>query len=232
MENFINVWLSIWLYVLVGIGIILGVSVYKNRKTWDKLNIFCTLAVIVLVLHVLEEWVFPGGLHYSYNISHGSDLLSNYPMNRLSDMITNFGAVVLGTVVLKIWRFRKPAGIAIMLFSLFELVIHVIIGINDMSLFTEYGMQTLYSPGLVTSVFGFLPVAVGLFKELYLKKDNKKPTIVQHIMAVAATAVLCFLLINLPEMLIGTKDNPYSFTDRGYYEQFAEEFEADNNMLY
>lgn len=232
MEIIINAWLSIWLYVLVGIASYLAYLIWKNHKLWDRFTVLCTFAIIVLVLHVIEEWVLPGGLHYSYNLSHGSDLLSTYPMNRLSDMITNFGAVVLGTVVLKIWGFRKPAGIAIMLFSLFELIIHVIIGINDMNLFAEYGMQTLYSPGLVTSVFGFLPVAVGLFKELYLKKDEKKPTIVQHIMAVAATVLLCFLLINLPEMLIGTKDNPYKFTDRGYYEQFAEEFEADNEFEY
>lgn len=87
---------------MAAIGIILAVPVWKNWKTWSTLNILCTLAIIVLILHVLEEWVFPGGLHYSYNIAHGSNLLSRYPMNRLTDMITNFGAVVLGCIVLKI----------------------------------------------------------------------------------------------------------------------------------
>ncbi|MFV0519230.1 MAG: HXXEE domain-containing protein, partial [Lachnospirales bacterium] len=73
--------------------------IYKNRNTWTKINILCTLAVIVLVLHVIEEWVLPGGLHYSYNISHGSNVLGRYPMNRLTDMITNFGGVLFGLVV-------------------------------------------------------------------------------------------------------------------------------------
>ncbi len=146
METILQGWLSIWLYVMAGIGIWLIWLVYKNRKTWSKLNILCTLAVVVLVLHVLEEWVLPGGLHYSYNFSHGSGILSRYPMNRLTDMITNFGGVVLGCIVLRVWGFRKPAGIAIMLFSAFEVVIHVKIGISSMETFGPYGMNTLYSP--------------------------------------------------------------------------------------
>lgn len=231
METLIQGWLSIWLYVMAGIAIVLGVLVYKNRKKWDAQNILCTLAVIVLVLHVLEEWVLPGGLHYSYNISHGSALLSRYPMNRLTDMITNFGGVVLGCIVLKIWGFRKPAGIAVMLFSAFEVVIHVMIGISDLQLFGPYGMNTLYSPGLITSLFGFLPISVALEVHLLRKRENR-PKLSQWVMAVAAMFGFCFLLINLPEMLLGNVNTPYEFTDRGYYERYAEEFEEDYGYQY
>lgn len=177
METIINAWLSVWLYVMAGIAVLLGILICKNRKTWTRLNILCTLAVIVLVLHVLEEWFFPGGLHYSYNIDHGSNLLSCYPMNRLTDMITNFGGVLLGCIVLKFWGFKKPAGISIMLFSAFEVVIHVVIGITSLKTFGPYGMNTLYSPGLVTSLFGFLPIVIGLAKELFRSKP--RPTIKQ-----------------------------------------------------
>lgn len=103
MGTIINAWLSVWLYVMATIGIVLAIRIWKNRRVWDRINILCALAIIVLILHVIEEWVLPGGLHYSYNIAHGSTLLSRYPMNRLTDMITNFGAVVLGCVVLKVW---------------------------------------------------------------------------------------------------------------------------------
>ena len=64
MEAIIQGWLSIWLYVIAAIAVVLGVLIWKNRNTWSKLNILCALAIIVLVLHVLEEWVLPGGLHY------------------------------------------------------------------------------------------------------------------------------------------------------------------------
>lgn len=231
MQTLIQSWLSVWLYVMAAIGIVLGVLVYKNRKKWSTLNILCTLAIIVLILHVLEEWVFPGGLHYSYNIAHGSALLSRYPMNRLTDMITNFGAVVLGCIVLKVWGFRKPAGIAIMAFSAFEVGMHIAIGIQDMKIFADYGMNTLYSPGLITSLFGFLPVGVGLAVCLFKEKENR-PKFTQWLMAITATAVLGFLLINLPEAVLGKEDSPYEFTDRGYYEQFGEQYEQVNCLEY
>lgn len=231
MEAITQGWLSIWLYVMAATAIMLGVLIWNNRNTWSKLNILCVLAIIVLVLHVLEEWVLPGGLHYSYNISHGSTILSCYPMNRLTDMITNFGGVVLGCFVLKFRGFKKPAGIAIMLFSLFEVFIHISIGIQDMQVFSEYGMNTLYSPGLVTSLFGFLPVAIGIAVELFRKKGDR-PKLIQWVIAVVAIFGLCFLLINLPENLLGSEDSPYVFTDRGYYERYAEQYEADTGSEY
>lgn len=231
MEKIINIWLSVWLYIMVAIGIFLGIKIYKSRKNRDKINTLCTFAIIVLILHVLEEWVFPGGLHYSYNIDHGSSVLSCYPMNRLTDMITNFGGVILGCVVLKFHGFRKPAGVAVMMFSAFEVIIHIVIGITSLKTFGKYGMNTLYSPGLVTSLFGFLPIVTALAKELFFT-DKKRPTVKEWIMATVAMFGLCFLLINLPEMLLSDKKSPYTFTDRGYYERFAQEYESNNNIIY
>lgn len=118
-----------------------------------------------------------------------------------------------------------------MLFSAFEVAIHVNIGIQDLKIFGEYGMNTLYSPGLVTSLFGFLPVCVGLAYELFRKKDAR-PKLRHWVMAIAATAGLCFLLINLPEDVLGREDTPYEFTDRGYYEQFGAQYERDNDLVY
>lgn len=230
METIIQGWLSIWLYVMAIIAIVLVVKIYKNRKTWSKLNIYCTMAIIVLVLHVLEEWVFPGGLHYSYNIANGGNMLSCYPMNRLTDMITNFGGVVLGCIVLKFWGFKKPAGIAVMLFSFAEFAMHFAIGIQDSGIFGKYGMSILYDPGWITSLFGFLPVGILLAIELF--KKSSRPTIVQWIMGVVAMFAFAFLLISLPESLLKDEDSPYKFTNRGYYEQFSEQYEIDNGYGY
>lgn len=229
METIIQGWLSIWLYVMAIIAIVLVVKTYKNRKTWSKLNIYCTMAIIVLVLHVLEEWVFPGGLHYSYNIANGGNMLSCYPMNRLTDMITNFGGVVLGCIVLKFWGFKKPAG-AVMLFSFAEFAMHFAIGIQDLGIFSQYGMNILYDPGWITSLFGFLPVGILIAIELF--KKSSRPTIVQWIMGVVAMFAFAFLLISLPESLLKDEDSPYKFTNRGYYEQFSEQYEIDNGYGY
>lgn len=92
-------------------------------------------------------------------------------------------------------------------------------------------MNTLYSPGLITSLFGFLPVGIGLAIHLFKKKENR-PKLIQWVMAIIATAVLGFLLINLPEATLGKEDSPYEFTNRGYYEQFGEQYEQDNGFEY
>lgn len=228
METIIQCWLSVWLYVMLGIGIVLIFEIVKNRKLWTDINILCTAAVVVLIFHVIEEWVLPGGLHYSYNIDHGSDILDCYPMNRLTDMITNFGGVLLGCIVLKFWGFRTPAGIAVMLFSAFETVIHIVIGITSLKTFGEYGMNVIYSPGLITSLFGFLPITIGLAKALI----KIKPKLKQWFTAIAVMFCFCFLLINLPEMLLGDKNSSYKFTDRGYYERYGEQYETDHNITY
>lgn len=228
METVIQCWLSVWLYVMLAIGIVLIFLIAKNRKTWTEINILCTAAVVVLILHVIEEWVLPGGLHYSYNIDHGSDVLDCYPMNRLTDMITNFGGVLLGCIVLKFWGFGTSAGIAVMLFGAFETVIHIVIGITSLKTFGEYGMNVLYSPGLVTSLFGFLPITIGLARALL----KTKPKLKQWCIAVAVMFIFCFLLINLPEMLLKDKNSPYKFTDRGYYERYGEQYEKDSATTY
>lgn len=66
---------------------------------------------------------------------------------------------------------------------------------------------------------------------MYKKKENR-PKPVQWIMAIAATAFLSFLLINLPEAALGKEDSPYEFTNRGYYERFGEQYEHDNGFEY
>src|SRR5574344_2399336 len=78
-----------WLYVMIAIGIFMAVLLIKNWKDWTWLNKLGTLAIIVLVFHVWEEWVIPGGFHYIYNL--GSECPERYPMSQLTDMITNFG---------------------------------------------------------------------------------------------------------------------------------------------
>lgn len=230
MDILINGWLSIWIYVMVIIAIILVVKVIKNKDKWSKLDVYCTLAIVVLVLHVIEEWVIPGGLHYSYNISHGSSILSSYPMNRLTDMITNFGGVILGLIILKYFRFNKSSSLAVMFFCFMEVVIHILIGVQDLGIFYRYGARLFYDPGLITSIFGFLPLGILLWKELFRSKS--KPKLKDWVYGVLGTFVFAFLLINLPEDLLKREDNPYYFTDRGYYEKYGELYEKDNNLEY
>ncbi|MGM9567106.1 MAG: hypothetical protein ACI3W6_02885 [Clostridia bacterium] len=51
-------------------------------------------------------------------------------------------------------------------------------------------------------------------------------------MAIGVTVIFTFLLINLPEATLGRENSPYEFTNRGYYEQYGEQFEQDNGYKY
>lgn len=205
-----------WLYIMVGIGIFTAIWLAVHWKKTDWLNRLGAIAIIVLVLHVIEEWVLPGGFHYIYNV--GSATPDRYPMNQLSDMITNFGAAIVGLIVLLKFGFNKASGIAISIFSLFETVIHIVLAAKSLNAFSSAGQTTFYAPGLMTGIFCFLPLAVTYILFFVFNKD--KPKIKSWAGGLLALAVLSFLLVNLPEMLLKNENSPYVFTYHGWYEQF------------
>ena len=95
-------WLSCCLYVMIGIsGIILGITFCK-WSVWTLQDKIFAFATVLLPLHVLEEWYFPGGFHTMYNLMAKSDCLDRYPMNQMSDMWTNLIGVIFGCIVLTV----------------------------------------------------------------------------------------------------------------------------------
>lgn len=205
-----------WLYVMMGIGIFLAVWLAKKWKTLDWCNRLGALAIIVLVLHVGEEWVLPGGFHYIYN--ENSPMPDRYPMNQLTDMITNFGGAVIGLVVLLIWGLNTGAGLAIGIFSLFEAVIHIVLATKSLNAFSSIGQTAFYAPGLNTALFGFLPLAIAYL--MYFIFHKQKPKLKQWIGGIVALGLLSFLLVNLPEMLLKDENSPYAFVSHGYYDAY------------
>lgn len=203
-----------WLYLIGIVGIVLGIVLCKNWNKYDWFERLGIIAIIVLVLHVYEEWVLPGGFHYIYNLD--SESPSNYPMNQLTDMITNFGGVILGVVILRFWKFGKGSGIAIGLFSLFEAVIHIVLARKSLNAFSSVGQVAFYAPGLNTALFGFLPIFVA-YLIVFIKN---KPNLKQIFGGIASLFLLSFLFVNLPEMIFKNKNSKFIFQNHGYYDQF------------
>jgi hypothetical protein len=205
-----------WLYAMIAIGLSLVVLLARNWKKWSWLDRLGALAVIVLVLHVWEEWVLPGGFHYIYNL--GSAYPDRYPMSQLTDMITNLGGALLGLVVLLVWGFKAEAGIAVGIFSLFEFVVHVFLASKSLKVFGPAGQTLFYAPGLATAAFGFLPVAIGFF--LAIARLKPRPKLRQWLGGILALLCLSLVFVQAPEAALKDKDSPYAFANHGYYEQF------------
>lgn len=65
----------------------------------------------------------PGGFHYFYNISSEAVLRDRYPMNELTDMITNFGGALIWFILVQTNKYERKMSFAVMLFSFAEVAI-------------------------------------------------------------------------------------------------------------
>ena len=96
-----------WLYCMLIMGVVLTVQLIIHWKDWTFLRKMGAFTVIVLVFHVMEEWVMPGGFHYYYNISSDAILRDRYPMNELTDMITNFGGALIWFILVQTDKYER-----------------------------------------------------------------------------------------------------------------------------
>lgn len=217
MGNFWDYWLAGWIWISIAIAV--GFLVYIGVKwtTWGWGDRLTAIFAIWIVPHVWEEWVWPGGFHYMYNTLSGSATPDRYPMSELTDMITNFGLLVVSVVVVAIWGARVPVMIAAMLFSGFEAVIHTA------SVYMSYGHfgtgrhVLAYDPGLATALLGYLPLCLGLI--LVLRRTTPRPTLRQWLIGAGMTLIL-LVIVFIPEQILKDPNSPYRFQDHGYYNQF------------
>ena len=190
-----------WLYCMLIMGVVLTVQLIIHWKDWTFLRKMGAFTVIVLVFHVMEEWVMPGGFHYYYNISSDAILRDRYPMNELTDMITNFGGAL-------IW------------FILVQTVIHVLGASSSRTLLLESGVYSLfYGPGMLTALVCWLPLAVAYTAYFVKTRVKLRDVIGGGVILV----VLSILLIIMPESLLKNENTPYVFDNAGWYEQYIDE---------
>lgn len=139
---------------------------WEELPLGSKAGIF---SAVIMPFHVLEEWKFPGGLHYFYNRLPGPKDekkrdLSRYPMSRLTDMITNIGLQWIPLIYSVIAYFRPDMSNAIALCILIlcygEVLAHTAGGITSYFWFKDKGIRTTYHPGLATSWMMWFPAGI------------------------------------------------------------------------
>jgi len=124
-----------WLYCMLIMGVVLTVQLIIHWKDWTFLRKMGAFTVIVLVFHVMEEWVMPGGFHYYYNISSDAILRDRYPMNELTDMITNFGGALIWFILVQTDKYERKMSFAVMLFGYAEVVILPDVAVGERRIF-------------------------------------------------------------------------------------------------
>ena len=219
-EKFTKAWLSCWLYVITGIaGVILGITI-SHWRGWDIQTRIYALSAVLLPLHVLEEWHFPGGFHTMYNLMAGTDrsMADRYPMNQLSDMWTNFIGVLFSCLVLLVGV--NPVFLLMELFiCAAEIYGHPSGGIFCYRKFKEMGKRTIYCPGFATMLLGYVPIAIAILISFFVEKA---PSVLQIVIAIPCNLGLGYFSLPFMERICKNENSPYAYDwGDGYFEKFA-----------
>lgn len=187
------------------------------------LKVMAAISALVPV-HVVEEWVFPGGFHYQYNtFVYRSKLPDLYPMSRLTDMMTNLLATFLYAFIVCWYALsgeQVPATLVLMTigFCTLEVIIHTTFGVMAWLRFRNVGKTTIYGPGSITAYLGF-----GLFGAIlcYTLPDY---TLTSHDWWIGAIELVAMLtgIVIIPETAAKSRNTRFIFPSAGYYDRYLE----------
>jgi len=163
------------------------------------------LQFVAVLLHQYEEFGKPGGAPLVMNLAlrkSPPDLARRYPLNQNSAMISNVGVVYL---LYFSAAFLFPGmtwfGLAISLFSLFQIVIHGVL--------TPRAMGQLYNPGLATTVLLLVPLSLAY---IYQVTVNGHAGVLDWILAIATFGGIAVVGVGfLTYVVLASKDSPYPF---------------------
>ncbi len=163
-----------WLIFICATGTVTAVlaAIFWNQMPLGAKG--AVFAAVIMPFHVLEEWKFPGGLHYFYNLFFGpkdpkKQELDRYPMSRLTDMITNICLQWIPLIYLPIaclTHLSNAVTIAMIIFCYGEVLAHTLVGFLTLSWYRKDGKTTIYDPGFATSYMMFLPAGTYLVSHL------------------------------------------------------------------
>ena len=129
-----NQWI-VFLCVTATVVAVLAAVFWDVMPLGSKAGVF---VAFIMAFHVLEEWKFPGGLHWFYNTSvfrpKDESLYdpTRYPMSRLTDMVTNVGLQWIPLVYAALCFFlplSNAVALCVILLCVMELFAHTAGGV-------------------------------------------------------------------------------------------------------
>ena len=221
-NNRLNDWCkTAWLKCGLLLSALMIVLLLVNWNTWPT-ALKCVAAVAALVpIHATEEWIFPGGFAYQYNLFlNKSDNPNAYPMNRASDMVTVLGTTdmyVLLVLYFAMTGRTVPSGVLLGAagFSALEVSVHTYFGIRAYGKFKSKGKTTIYGTGSITAYTGFLPLGCIMAWQIVSQGLSA-----QDVGWCAVVLGIISILVFVPEAKFKDKNSPYAYPNSGYYERF------------
>ena len=158
MKRLVNAWYNVSL-VLALISALIAIFVVE-----DTVQKILWASIACMFLHFFEEFGFPGGFPWmGMRVLMGSKELDStkWNCNNLNSMFGNWGFLILIYALPLVLRDVHFLLLAAMLFSLMELIVHLVL--------FNVKQRTIYNPGLVTAVFGLTPLAIYYFVSVFDK---------------------------------------------------------------
>lgn len=218
-----NQWcMTAWLKFSLLITALMLVLMLICWNSWS-ISLKCIAAITALVpVHATEEWFFPGGFAYQYNLFlNNSDYPDCFPMNRASDMFTVLGTTIMYaaiTLFCMITGKSMPSGVLLgaTIFSALEVSVHTYFGIRAYLKFRQKGKSTIYGPGSMTAYTGFLVLGCIMLRQI-LSQGVSSTDVIFCILILGITSFLCFV----PEKIFKNTNSPYRYPSNGYYDKFT-----------
>lgn len=145
--------LKYWAHISVYIGA--AFALVATMGEWDLRMTTLLISTTFIFLHFYEEFVFPGGFAWcGLKVEMGiTDTdATKWPLNRPTCIFGNWWCALLVYILPMFLPDVKFLTLSVMLFAFIEVLMHGI-GFN-------IGLRCLYNPGLITALFGLLPVSL------------------------------------------------------------------------
>lgn len=204
-----------WLHATYFLGIVMLNVLIIQWPNWSVPQRLMGLLTVILPLHVFEELTWPNGFHFMMNkLIQKSDNPLAYPENRLTDMITNFGAEAIFIALTFLTPVLGNKGVVFAaIFGVGETLVHTVFSVVTLRHYKAKGKKTLYSPGFVTAWCALLEV--GVYSIYWLVTSGT--FVMTDLWGLALVAFLIGFMIRLPFIIsYKIKSTRYAYTEMGY----------------
>ena len=192
-----------WHDIGVGSAVIAGAYLVLGWNEIGMLQRLLILSFIVVLLHQFEEYSWPGGFPAVANaVLFSSPTPDRYPLNQNSSMAANV-TFAYGFYLVPVF-FPNVIWLGLSTF-----IVGAVLQVIGHAFIVNYRIRSLYSPGVATAVFGWLPLGA---MYLYYIREHGLVNGRVWLAAIGFTVVATGFIFGVIEMvLLGDKNSAHPF---------------------